>query len=188
MSYTGQIPDTLTRPQDWRADTPCKADPDAMFPGTNKHEIDRAKSFCHACPVTQQCLQWALETGEEYGVYGGLTEQERRAMRRRAERPISIDDYAGTRPTRQRARTFQESWELGTLPDGEHLLWVGPKVINQPRPAPQITPNRLSFFLDRGRWPEGDCKRMCAAEGCVKPSHLTDRRERAEEADLAVAV
>lgn len=185
--YSGSVPDTEPA-RAWLATAPCKAEPDAMFPGTNDEDIDHAKSFCRRCPVADTCLQWALDTGEEHGVWGGLSEGERRKIRRRPARPISIDDYTGTRSTKQKARTFQESWELYTLPEGEHLLWVGPKVIARPRPEPQLTPNRLAFFLDRGRWPDGDCKRMCGVEGCVKPSHLTDRRERAEETELAVAV
>lgn len=177
----------------WRHAAACRGeDPELFFPtgstGGALHVIDEAKAVCRRCPSIESCLQWAIETGEESGIFGGLTEQERRTLKRRAARPISIDDYAGTRPTRQKARTFEEVWEDGALPDGEHLLWVGPKVINRPRPQTQLTPNRLAFFLDRGRWPDGDCKRMCEAEGCVKPSHLTDRRERAEETDLAVAV
>ncbi|MFD5661502.1 WhiB family transcriptional regulator [Streptomyces hirsutus] len=38
------------------------------------------------CPVTETCLQWALEIGEDLGVWGGLSEDERRAMKRRAAR------------------------------------------------------------------------------------------------------
>lgn len=186
--YSGSIPDTHTRPTDWLATAPCKDDPDAMFPGTNKYDIDYAKSYCHRCPAADRCLQWALETGEEHGVWGGLTEDERRQLRRRPVRPISVDEYAGTPVTARKARTLEDTWDAGTQPDGEHVLWVGPKVINRPRGESPLTPNRLAFYLDRGRWPEGDCKRMCAVEGCVKPAHLTDRVERVEERELAVAV
>ncbi|WP_268269811.1 WhiB family transcriptional regulator [Streptomyces sp. MNU76] len=38
------------------------------------------------CPVIEQCLQWAVESGEDAGVWGGLSEDERRAMKRRAAR------------------------------------------------------------------------------------------------------
>lgn len=38
------------------------------------------------CPVSEHCLQWALESGEDSGVWGGLSEDERRAMKRRAAR------------------------------------------------------------------------------------------------------
>lgn len=189
MSYTGSVPDTVIRPSEWLAAAPCGADPNAMFPNSrNPVAIAKAKTYCDRCPAIERCLQWALDTGEEHGVWGGLTEDERRALKRRPARPISIDDYAGTRATRQKARTLQDAWEENTLADGEHLLWVGPKVINLPGTKTQVTPNRLAFYLDRGHWPEGGCKRSCGVEGCVKPAHLTDRRERSEEAELAVAV
>lgn len=186
MSYTGAIPDTAARPKDWLATGPCKADPDAMF-ATSAAGIKAAKDICRHCPAIDRCLQWALETGEEFGVWGGLSEKERQALRRRAVRPISIDDYTGTPRTSRQGQTLQEIWDNSTLPDGEHVLWTGPKVIYR-RGEQQLTPNRLAFYLDRGHWPAGDTKRMCSVAGCVKPAHLTDRAERAEEADLAVAV
>jgi hypothetical protein len=181
------VPDT--RPLAWLTLAPCKADPEAMFPTSFGPDVERAKSFCRRCTAIDSCLQWALETGQEHGVWGGLTEGERLTMARRAVRPISIDDYTGTPKTRaSTGLTLLEVWEANTLPDGEHLLWTGPKVVNRPDSKVQITPNRLSFYLDRKHWPEGDTKRECKVPGCVKPTHLTDRRERAEEADLAVAM
>ena len=39
-----------------------------------------AKRMCGMCPVTEQCLQWALDNGERYGIYGGLSERERRKL------------------------------------------------------------------------------------------------------------
>lgn len=45
-----------------------------------------AKTVCKTCPVCAQCLAWAMENGQDYGVWGGVDEAERRAMRRRAMR------------------------------------------------------------------------------------------------------
>lgn len=184
--HTGSFPDTATRPTDWLAKAPCKADADAMFPGNNDYDIEYAKSICRRCTVAERCLQWALETGEEHGVWGGLSEKERRRIRRRTAQPISVDDYTGTPRTPSQCRPLEDVWKDGTEPAGEHLLWVGPKIVHRPRGQSQITPNRLAFYLDRGHWPEGDVKRTCGVDRCVKPGHLNDRRERAEEADLAV--
>lgn len=164
------------RPTDWRATAPCKADPEGMFPGSLDHEIEHAKSYCRRCPAIERCLQWALDTGEEYGVWGGLSEKERRRIRRRrAVRSISIDDYTGT-PKQQACRTPQEAWDENTEPDGEHLLWTGPKVIHQPQG--NLTPNRLAFRLSRGREPDGPVLRTCGVSGCVLPAHLEDNTER----------
>lgn len=183
--YTGAVPDTGPRPTDWLATAPCKDDPEAMFRNLD-HEIEYAKSFCRRCPAITQCGDWALDTGQEWGVWGGLSEKERRALRRRAARPISVDDYTNSSPRSMHAsRTLDEAWAEFTEPDGEHVLWTGPNVIHQP--GGNLTPNRLAFRLDRGYWPDGGVKRTCGVGQCVKPAHLTDRRERVEEADLAVS-
>ncbi|MFE7972967.1 WhiB family transcriptional regulator [Streptomyces shenzhenensis] len=186
MSYSGSVPDTHTRPTDWLALAPCKDDPDAMFPGINPQHIEKAKAFCRRCTAVERCLQWALDTGTEEGVWGGLTEAERRPYKRTGTRTISIDDYTGIPATRARiaGRTHQQAWDDGIEPDGDHILWVGPKTVHHPDGP--LTPNRLSFFLDRGRWAEGEVRRTCGVDRCVKPGHLADQRER-DEAKLAAA-
>jgi WhiB family transcriptional regulator, redox-sensing transcriptional regulator len=75
----------------WRAHSVCKdEDPELFFPigntGPALLQIEEAKAVCRACPVMERCLQWALESGQEHGVWGGLSEDERRRMRRRAAR------------------------------------------------------------------------------------------------------
>jgi hypothetical protein len=172
----------------WLKRAACKEDPEAMFPSSNEDEIEDAKAHCRRCPIIQLCGQWALEHREEYGVWGGLSEAERRTLlrRRRAPQPISIDDYTGTPNVLTRGRTLQEAWDEYTEADGEHVRWVGPGTVHRTGDR-ALTPNRLAFFLDRGHWPEGDVKRSCPVDGCVRPAHLADRRERAEERDLAVA-
>lgn len=185
-AYSGQVPDTEPAGQ-WVKQGACRKDPDAMYPGTFAAEIENAKAICRTCPVIDRCLQWALETGEQWGVWGGLSEDERRSLKRRAVRAISVDDYAGTPRTHlpTAGRTFQQIWEDCTQEEGDHLLWTGPRTVHQPAGA--ITPNRLSFYLDRGHWPDGDVKRTCGAGGCVRPAHLADQAERDEEADLKVS-
>lgn len=77
---------------DWRFNAACREeDPELFFPigntGLALLEIEEAKSVCRRrCPVIEQCLQWALESGQEYGVWGGLSEDERRSMKRRVAR------------------------------------------------------------------------------------------------------
>ena len=73
---------------DWRHDAICRdEDPELFFPGGNSGpalaQIAQAKLVCHRCPVTTQCMKWALETGQDAGVWGGLSEEERRALKRR---------------------------------------------------------------------------------------------------------
>lgn len=76
---------------DWRDKAACLAvDPELFFPvgntGPAVDQIDRAKSVCSRCPVTEYCLQYALDTNQDSGVWGGLSEDERRALKRRAAR------------------------------------------------------------------------------------------------------
>ena len=64
---------------DWRDEAQCaQTDPEAFFPEKGGSTRD-AKAVCANCPVRQQCLDWAIETGETFGVWGGLSERERRA-------------------------------------------------------------------------------------------------------------
>ena len=76
---------------DWRNGAACRQeDPELFFPNGNTGPwelvLDDAKAVCRRCPVADRCLHWALETGIEFGVWGGLSEDERRAMKRRAAR------------------------------------------------------------------------------------------------------
>jgi WhiB family redox-sensing transcriptional regulator len=73
---------------DWRDRAVCRnKDPELFFPvGTTGPALDQlaeAKSVCRRCPVTDECLTWALDTGQRSGVWGGLSEEERRQPRRR---------------------------------------------------------------------------------------------------------
>ncbi|GHB67922.1 transcriptional regulator WhiB [Streptomyces viridiviolaceus] len=76
---------------DWRGRGACREeDPELFFPVGNTGgaflQIEEAKSVCRRCPVIETCLQWALETGQQHGVWGGLSEDDRRRMKRRIAR------------------------------------------------------------------------------------------------------
>ena len=73
---------------DWRADAACRdADPELFFPdgdlGSARAQLKTAKLICRGCPVSATCLSWALASGQEAGIWGGLTEDERRRLHRR---------------------------------------------------------------------------------------------------------
>ncbi|CAM5666506.1 MULTISPECIES: WhiB family transcriptional regulator [Streptomyces] len=73
---------------DWRTRAACRdEDPDLFFPigtsGPALFQTEQAKGVCRRCPVQQQCLDWALDTGQSLGVWGGTSETERRALKRR---------------------------------------------------------------------------------------------------------
>lgn len=76
---------------DWQHRAACRdEDPELFFPvgksGPAVLQIKEAKAVCNQCPVLGGCRQWALDTGQDFGVWGGLSEDERRAARRRALR------------------------------------------------------------------------------------------------------
>lgn len=73
---------------DWRDDAECRRHkPDLWFPvGDNqfaRSQAAEAKSICGRCPVRIRCLSWALETRQDQGVWGGMTEKERLALHKR---------------------------------------------------------------------------------------------------------
>jgi WhiB family transcriptional regulator, redox-sensing transcriptional regulator len=100
-------------PSSWRDGAACRgADPDVFFPERGE-SADPARQVCARCPARQPCLVYALDNGITYGVWGGLTERERRVLRaprqrtsrRERDRAIVAADVAGY--TRQEiARTF----------------------------------------------------------------------------------
>jgi WhiB family transcriptional regulator, redox-sensing transcriptional regulator len=78
-------------PMDWRDRSAClDEDPELFFPIGNTGpailQIEEAKAVCRRCEVREQCLAWALEAGQDHGVWGGLSEDERRALKRRNAR------------------------------------------------------------------------------------------------------
>lgn len=71
----------------WRDHAACKdSHPELFFPigttGDALAEIDAAKAICHMCPVRRECLAFAVETNQDSGVWGGMSEDERRSLRR----------------------------------------------------------------------------------------------------------
>ena len=74
---------------DWRARAACRdTDPDLFFPvGTTGHaveQIESAKAVCLLCEAQVACLEFALATNQESGVWGANSEEERRKLRRAA--------------------------------------------------------------------------------------------------------
>ncbi|HTJ74119.1 MAG TPA: WhiB family transcriptional regulator [Acidimicrobiales bacterium] len=72
---------------DWRALAACRSvDANLFFPNGNSGpalaQLQAAKAFCRACPVQCACLNFAIETNQEDGIWGGKDETERRRLRR----------------------------------------------------------------------------------------------------------
>jgi WhiB family redox-sensing transcriptional regulator len=68
----------------WQTDALCaQTDPEAFFPEKGGSTRD-AKKICASCEVRNQCLEYALKNDERFGIWGGLSERERRKLRKRA--------------------------------------------------------------------------------------------------------
>ena len=84
----------------WEARGACQhSDPELFFPvaahGPALRQLARAKEVCARCPVRVQCLEYALQSGQSFGVWGGASEEERRLMRRRQLRRRRAAALAG---------------------------------------------------------------------------------------------
>jgi WhiB family redox-sensing transcriptional regulator len=78
----------------WRNRAAClDEDPELFFPiGSTEpsfRQIELAKAVCHRCEVIETCLSWAIETRQDNGVWGGMSSDERRALKRRTARARS---------------------------------------------------------------------------------------------------
>ena len=71
----------------WRRQAACRdTDPDLFFPvgttGAALIQIEQARAVCRICPVQSACLEFALATNQDSGIWGGTSEEERRHLRR----------------------------------------------------------------------------------------------------------
>lgn len=89
----GTSPDNSYQRQ-WRHRASChQIAPYAMFPDAGDQDgIDYAKSICAQCPVRPECLGEAVDRGERFGIWGGLTPEELRLLRRRKRRSDGTAD------------------------------------------------------------------------------------------------
>jgi len=126
---------TADRSGDWRDQAVCLGkDPELWFPIGNTGpailQIETAKAWCRTCPVMSTCLRWALDTGQDAGVWGGLSEDERRALKRRNARerargfarPQTVREPRGgfvpAEPTREIiAAALAREWTLKAVAD-----------------------------------------------------------------------
>lgn len=72
---------------DWRDESACRTEPLELFFPTGFSVAARtraraAKSICRSCPVRAECLEFALATYQDHGIWGGRDEEERRVLRR----------------------------------------------------------------------------------------------------------
>lgn len=97
------LPDTPLQRDDWVIQARCRyGDPDALFV-QGAHQQRQAAAICGPCRVWRHCLATALDNREEFGVWGGLTERQRRAVLRKnihvanwADHLVASDENTGS--------------------------------------------------------------------------------------------
>ncbi len=78
---------------EWQESAACRDYDNLLFFGEEgESELERqaretrAKAVCATCPVREPCLEFAMETNQKYGIWGGLTDKERASLKRRRAR------------------------------------------------------------------------------------------------------
>lgn len=176
--YSGSTPEAKRKP-DWRDTAACGGHDTELYFSALSEET--AKAACRGCPVVEQCLQFALDENIPFGVYGGLTEDERAALHR-----VSVRRNLTTKELNERSRYAREPKEPRTLAwlfevntvqvFGDHLTWTGPNKAKFQ--GQKFTPKQVAFIVHRGRQPEGLVRSTCGTPECVRPEHLADSAER----------
>ena len=85
--------DTFDSIEEWQEQGLCRGYDNIVFFGDEgESELEkqgretRAKAICKTCPVLEPCLEFAMETNQKYGIWGGLTAKERASLKRRRAR------------------------------------------------------------------------------------------------------
>lgn len=117
LSLFGEIPALGAPDEDWTKKALCpQTDPEAFYPekGGSTRE---AKKICHGCEVRLECLDWALANDERFGIWGGMSERERRRLKygvdgskRRAQQRAAQDEAA-----QQAAQIVADAGDAGRL-------------------------------------------------------------------------
>lgn len=86
---------TAEKGDHWQTQGLCIEDPELFeySPNTNRRQLSEARAMCRACPVTDDCLEWAQRTKEPGGIWAGLTPRERQALR--GDVPLRICSLCG---------------------------------------------------------------------------------------------
>lgn len=76
----------------WQELAKCRGRSSAVFYPQRGVPTASARALCKECAVKQECLHYALENDERFGIWGGLSERERRKLQRERFRRSSLDE------------------------------------------------------------------------------------------------
>lgn len=107
VAIIGAIGVNGVRP-DWQAEAACRGmGTDIFFSERgDSRPVAAAKAICATCPVADECLQWAIDTGCRVGIFGGKTPRERQGLKYGSYRPVKCGTTAG----------FARHYRLGEQP------------------------------------------------------------------------
>ncbi len=100
--------------REWVKDAKCKGIATRMFFPVRGEPTDSAKAVCNGCSVRKECLEYALVINEHIGIWGGLTELERRKIRKALRKGLNF--ICGVLP---------DGWDFDRklLDSHEHTIW-----------------------------------------------------------------
>ena len=97
MADVAKLPAPVSDHWDWQVQAACRGldastffHPDNERGRSRRRREEEAKAVCARCPVTAQCLSWALSVQEPYGVWGGKSSTERDELLVEAKRAVAI--------------------------------------------------------------------------------------------------
>lgn len=179
-AYTGSIP-ASPRATSWLDKAACRGeDPELFFAHPTDHRaVEQAKAICARCPVSSACLTTAV-TEQLHGVWGGLTAQERAAIRRNAyRRHLPIESAIADRINPQ-TTTIDDLYDRYTrTTDDGHIVWEHPDNDSGTYRLDGVTwtRNRISWLVHHDNAePTGHVVRTCERLFCVV--HLADSGRR----------
>lgn len=176
---------------DWRDRAACRnEDPELFHPvgvsGPALLQVAEAKTVCRRCPVASACLGYALDNHIEFGLWGGLSEQERTALQRRIARtrqraaagepaapvvqpePVRVDGRLMAAPPTLLDRQYQdrqpsERREHALLSNGRSACGSSRLDVGQRRPMSELGASR--------RCRSAACRRLFEADEALEVSH-----------------
>jgi hypothetical protein len=161
----------------WQTRGVCRdEDPELFFPtgasGPAAVQIEEAKAVCRRCPVMELCQDWALDTRQDSGIWGGLDEEERRRVHRRKTRAPMVERLG------PRALADVLTERSTVTPDG-HREWTATHPVTVSNTS--YTPLQLAWWVAYGEAPQGEIRTQCGHPGCIEAEHLLDAAGRAEQ-------
>ena len=108
----------------WHDQAACQhAHPDTFYPNTGEPTAP-AKRICATCPVADECLQWALDNDERHGVWGGLSEQERRRLKRGRGNVTELRAVKPVPAGRPKPKPKRKPAKPKPRPDVDRRIWL----------------------------------------------------------------